>query len=151
MAQPKKKPEDEAGFLSAAFSDMITPGKGLSSGQKAHLVRGAVWDPIRSFVKNMTGTAGYGVRQIYYRKNLGRMGEGCVIDPYVFIEPPDRVYMGPFVMIDSFARLEAGKGIRIGDRCHIAPGSVLNGGGGIWIGNNAAIAAGSKIYSASDT
>ncbi|NWF95445.1 MAG: acyltransferase [Candidatus Thorarchaeota archaeon] len=99
----------------------------------------------------MTGMAGYGVRQLYYRKYLRRMGEGCIIDPYVFIEPPDRVSIGSFVMIDAFSRLEGGKGIRIGNRCHITSGCVLNGGGGIWIGDNVAIASGSKIYSATDS
>lgn len=143
---------DNASFLSGALLDMVTPGKGLSTRQKMRLMRVAAADPLRSMIKNMTGVAGYGLRQIYYRKHLRRMGEDCVIGEYVFMEPPDRISLGSHVMIDSFTRLEGGRGIVIGDRTHVAGGgTVINGGGFVKIGRYVAVCAGTKIYSSTDT
>jgi galactoside O-acetyltransferase len=142
---------EETQFLRDAFHDMVSSDKGLSTGQKMHLIRMAALDPLRSMIKNMTGIGGYGMRQIYYRKNLRSMGEGCLIGEYVFMDLPHRISIGSHVMIDSFTRLEGGRGIMIGDRCHIASGAVINGAATVKIGRYVAVCAGTKIYSGTET
>lgn len=93
----------------------------------------------------MTYVAGSGLRLIYYRKHFRRMGDTCIIGPYVVIDHPERVSLGLFVMIDSLTRIEAGRGVHIGDCCHICSGCVLSGAGSLYIGNNVAVSAGTKV------
>jgi acetyltransferase-like isoleucine patch superfamily enzyme len=142
---------EDTSFLRDAFHDMISSDRGLSTGQKMHLIRMAALDPLRSMIKNMTGIGGYGLRQIYYRKHLRSMGEDCLIGEYVFMDLPDRISLGSHVMIDCFARLEGGRGIAIGDRCHICSGTVINGAATVKIGRYVGVSAGTKIYSATET
>lgn len=120
-------------------------------------------------ITHWPGSVGRRLRAIYWKRRLGSMGKGCVIDVGVSILNPEHVFLGDNVWIDSYVQLLAGPPgapqrvktkttigypgregeIHIGNNTHVAPFCVLQGHGGIWIGRDSGIAAHSVIYSLS--
>jgi len=85
--------------------------KGLAS-----LVR----DPWLLGVLHMPGPLGMVLRRAYYRRRLGAMGRGALIDPGVDIRDPAHVYIDEFCYLGSPSQLVAPEGyIKIGKRCHV--------------------------------
>ena len=106
-------------------------------------------DPLFLLVKFMPGPLGFKLRQLWYKRTLGAMGRGCLIEAGANISGPENVYLDEFVLIDQYAQLVAPEGyIRIGRRCHIAQFSIILGHGCVEIGDYAAV--GGTILSASD-
>jgi acetyltransferase-like isoleucine patch superfamily enzyme len=113
--------------------------KGLAS-----LIR----DPFLLIILNMPGPLGFKLRQIYYRRTLGYLGCGVVVDPGVDIIGPKNVYVDNFCYLGRKCQLVAPEGyISIGKRCHVT-GWVL-GHGGVEIGNYVGCAG--EILSATDS
>jgi len=116
------------------------------------------------------GVLGNVLRYWYYKRKLGYLGKGAIIDFGVHIINPDLIHIGENTHIDRWVTLAAGEQ-RIGNHCikyklnprfkyelgvihidkdvHIAPYSYLLGGGGIQIGSRCGIAARSIIFSVS--
>jgi acetyltransferase-like isoleucine patch superfamily enzyme len=113
--------------------------KGLSS---------LVNDPVLMIVRYMPGLMGFKLRQIYYRRRLGKMGKGILFDPDVSINVPRHVFLDDFCYIGKGAQLYAPEGyIRIGKRSHIS--ATVLGHGGVEIG--AGVASGGLILSVTDS
>ncbi|MFM7008642.1 MAG: acyltransferase [Betaproteobacteria bacterium] len=124
---------------------------------------------IEWFIREIPGPTGRNIRRFYYRRRLGSLGPGVVIDCGVRIENPKWVHIGANSWIDhnviilaspplreerSFHRKFEVDGVtegevRIGSDCHIAPFVVLQGHGGLSIADSCGVASGAKIYSLS--
>lgn len=99
-------------------------------------------DPWKSMVLQMTGPLGFVLRQRYYRRRLGQMGRGVVIDPQVSISHPENIYLDDFAYLGRNLSLVSPEGyIKIGKRCHIN-GWILGHNGveiGDYVGSSAII------------
>jgi galactoside O-acetyltransferase len=108
----------------------------------------AIRDPLLLVVRYMPGPFGLKLRQLYYRRRLGFMGRGVMIDPGVEISHPRNVYLDDFCYLGSNTRIYCPEGyVKIGKRCHIT-GWIL-GHGGVEIGDY--VGSGGRILSISDT
>ena len=105
-------------------------------------------DPWLMVIRQMPGPLGFVLRQRYYRRRLGHMGKGVVIDPGVSFENPRNVYIDDLAYLGAPARLVCPEGyIKIGKRCHLS-GWIL-GHEGVEIGNY--VASGAIILSITDS
>jgi len=105
-------------------------------------------DPWKCLFQYMPGPLGFKLRQLYYRRKLGSMGKGALIDPNVEILGPKNVYLDDFAYLGRNAQLVAPEGyIRIGKRCHLT--SRILGHGGVEIGD--CVAGAGIILSATDS
>jgi len=99
----------------------------------------------------MPGAIGMKARQLIYRRRLGRLGEGSLIDLGVEVTSPKNIEIGRFTLIDKYCLLYAGEGrIEIGHRCHIAPFVIIYGTGGVSIDDYSGVASGAKLFSISE-
>jgi acetyltransferase-like isoleucine patch superfamily enzyme len=116
------------------------------------------------------GGVGRRLRAAYWKRRLGAMGDGCVIDVGVVIGRPEYVFLGDNVWIDCYTILLAGptghatntevkpnpayRGregeLHVGSNTHIAPFCVLQGHAGLWIGRDSGVGAHSAMYSISN-
>ncbi len=105
-------------------------------------------DPLLLLIRYLPGPLGIKMRQIYYKRRLGYMGKGVIIDPGVELLPPKNIYIDNFSYIGSGTRIYSPEGyVHIGKRCHIT-GWIL-GHGGVEIDNY--VGCGGKIISISDS
>lgn len=111
----------------------------------------ALLDPWMLPIRYLPGLIGMKLRQVFYRRMLGAMGIGCVLDVGISMPVPANIYLSDFVYLDQYTQLVAPKGyIRIGRRCHIAQFVVMTGHAGVEISDYVAIASGAKLYSLSE-
>lgn len=116
------------------------------------------------------GGVGRRLREAYWRRRLGGMGRGCVIDVGVVIGGAEHVFLGDNVWIDSYVVLLAGPPsdrpnlvfkdnpayrhgageLHIGSNTHVAPFCVLQAHGGLSIGKDSGVGAHSMFYSLSN-
>lgn len=101
----------------------------------------------------MPGILGHGLRGIYFKKKLKKVGNGVVIDVGVNISSPQNTSIDDNTWIDKYVILDGGRTgrISIGKNVHIAPFTIINGGGNVRIGDYVGIAAGSRVFSATDS
>jgi len=108
----------------------------------------AVRDPWLLAVQQMPGPLGYWLRKRWYRRRLGSMGRGTLVDPGVYILQPENTYLADFCYLSRPAELIAPEGyIRIGRRSHIM--ARILGHAGVEIGNY--VAAAGMILSITDS
>ena len=111
-------------------------------------LRSIIQDPILTFIKYLEGPIGYKLRQYYYRKKVGYLGKGVLIDPDVSLAKYRNIYIGDFSRLGKGSELYAPAGyIKIGKRCHIS--SRILGHGGVEIGD--CVGATGIILSVTDT
>ena len=107
----------------------------------------------------MPGDIGYALRKRYWRRRLGKLGDGARIETGVFFERPELIFIDDQVRIDQGATFLAGKAVAggrriirgkstveeghlyIGKNVHVNAYATLSGIGGLRIGNNTQIAA----------
>jgi len=105
-------------------------------------------DPWLMVLQHMPGLLGFKLRQIFYKKRLGKMGKGAIIDPDVEISHPRNVYLDEFSYLARRTQIYCPEGyVRIGKRCHI--GGWILGHGGVDIGH--CVASGGTILSVTDS
>ena len=105
-------------------------------------------DPWLMVLRQMPGPLGFLLRRRYYRRRLGYMGKGVVIDPGVAFENPRNVYLDDLTYIGGPSRLVCPEGyIKIGKRCHV--GGWILGHSGVEIGDY--VASGAIILSITDS
>lgn len=111
-------------------------------------IRSIISDPWLLFVQQMPGPLGFKLRQWYWRRRLGSMGKGVVIDPLVELTGTKNIFLDDFCFIGRLSKLVSHDGyIRIGKRCHIL--SWIIGNGGVEIGDY--VGCGGYILSATDS
>lgn len=104
-------------------------------------------DPLLSFVMNMTGPAGFKLRQIWCGHLCASFGKGVMIDPGVNVPRWKNVHLADFCYLGHGLSLYAPEGyVTIGKRCHI--GGWILGHAGVEIGDY--VASGGIILSISD-
>lgn len=105
-------------------------------------------DPWLMVLRQLPGPIGFVLRRSYYRRRLGSMGRGVLIDPGVDLLDPANVYLDDFCYLGKPSQLVAPEGyIRIGKRCHVM--ARILGHGGVEIGDY--VAANGIILSATDS
>ena len=120
-------------------------------------------------ISSWPGRVGRRLRAAYWKRRLGAMGAGCVIDVGVIIPRPEYVFLGDNVWIDSYVILQAGpttegpntwtlpnpayRGrvgeLHVGSNTHIAPYCVLQGHAGLSIGKDSGVGSHSSFYTVS--
>lgn len=133
------------------------------------VIREVLLDLIGWLICNVPGGIGRTLRRLHYKRRLGSMGKGVIIDCGVRILNPQWVHIGDNTWIDSnvlilaspaknsdvkiyrkFESADVKEGeVRIEENCHIAPFVVLQGHGGLLVGANTTVASGAKVYSLS--
>ena len=107
-----------------------------------------LFDPWRMVLRHLPGPIGFVTRRRYYKRRLGAMGRGVLVDPDVEISDPRNVYLDDFCYLGKGSQLIVPEGyIKIGKRCHVL-GRIL-GHGGVEIGNYVAI--NGMVLSATDS
>lgn len=116
------------------------------------------------------GSVGRRLRAAYWKRRLGAMGEGCIIEVGVQIPAPEHVFLGDRVWIDCYSILLAGPfftrsntrfvsnpayegkigQLTIGSNTHVAPFCVLQAHAGLYVGKDSGIGAHSSLYSVSN-
>lgn len=105
-------------------------------------------DPWLMVLQQLPGPIGLVLRRQYFRRRLGSMGQGVLIDPGVDIDDPRNVYLDDFCYLGKPAQLVAPEGyIKIGKRCHVL--ARILGHAGVEIGNYVAV--NGVILSATDS
>ena len=107
--------------------------------------------PFEMLIRYIPGGFGYGLRYLYYKAMLKKMGKNVLIDVGVHLAGTKNISIGDYVWIDSGCRIEAMLGdIKIGKRVHIAPYAIIAAREPIIIHDYVGIGAGAKIYSNSE-
>lgn len=142
--KPGQRTEEDLRMARAFLTGESLPlSTSLKKGFKSILT-----DPWLTWIRYLSGPLGMILRQRYYRKRLGFMGQGVVFDPEVMIDNPENVYLDDYSYLGRQLRLVSPEGyIKIGKRCHVA-GWIL-GHGCVEIGN--AVASGAYIFSGTDS
>lgn len=121
-----------------------------------------------SSIRFIGGRVGIGLRRIYYRMRLKKMGRNVRIGEGVYFDNPAFIEIGDHVWIDRNCVLIGGKLqegrkmttigdlsvaqgiIRVGSFSHIGIGTIIQGHGGVSIGSHFTTSANCKIYSVSN-
>ena len=116
-------------------------------------------------VTYIPGDIGAALRKRYWRRRLGKLGDGARIEPGVFFERPELIFIDDRVLIGQGATFLAGKPVAggrriirgkstveeghlyIGKNVHVLAYATLSGIGGLRIGNNTHIGAKASVYS----
>ena len=116
-------------------------------------------------VTYIPGDIGAALRKRYWRRRLGKLGDGGRIEPGVFFERPELIFIDDRVRISPGATFLAGKPVAggrriirgkstieeghlyIGKNVHINDYATLSGIGGLRIGNNTHVGAKASVYS----
>lgn len=123
-----------------------------------------------SRIRYLDGSLGESLRFRFYRKRLGHIGNGSIIDTGVFFRGSRYIFIGDRTHIDKNciivgsprdldlsarivkrrdleAECMASGEVRIGSDCHISQNCMIYGYGGVFIGDNCVMSAGAKVYS----
>lgn len=121
-------------------------------------------------IASWPGAVGRRLRAAYWKRRLGAMGAGCIIDVGVIIPSPEHVFLGDNVWLDHYVILLAGPTgarpntrtlpnpayhgrageLHVGSNTHIAPHCVLQAHAGLSIGKDSGVGAHSSLYSLSN-
>ena len=105
-----------------------------------NLLAFAKYELANLFFGNLSGSAGYLLRKIAYKKFFKSMGGGTILGKGMVIRHPRRITLGRGVAIDDYVLLDASgageKGITLGDNTIVSRNCVIQGKTGpVSIGN----------------
>ena len=126
---------------------------------------------VEDLLRPISGSLGIALRRAYYRRRLKRCGSNLRIASGVYLDGPEHMSFGDWVVLDRNVIITAGPvlvdertrtianpnckamlgEVIIGDRCHLANGSIVQGHGGVSIGRAFGASAGVMIYSLSNS
>jgi acetyltransferase-like isoleucine patch superfamily enzyme len=145
-------------FPGSTQKELIDTSKTLGSKYAALFVgKKGLWslfkyEFIAHFVAPIPGALGFGLRRLFFRSLLGKVGKGVVFGRNITLRHPHKIEIGDNTFIDDYAVLdakgEANEGLRIGANVFIGRNTILTcKEGSIYLGDYSNLSANCHLLS----